>query len=103
MGKVLAASSKVLSASLSTELSEALAIIQAINDGFHSGELRHIIQNIREVSAAFIWCSFHHLKRDGNKVAHELAKVARNSGASQVWKRSFPTFVKHLIIEDSCL
>ena len=127
MGKVLAASSKVLFASFSAEVLEALAmqegvllvaemdvshsifefdalsIIQAINDGFHGGELGHIIRNIREVSAAFIWCSFHHLKRDGNKVAHKLAKVARNSGASQVWKRSFPTFVEHRIIEDSCL
>ncbi|XP_065622475.1 uncharacterized protein LOC136064535 [Quercus suber] len=126
-GKVLAALSKVLTASFSAKASKALAmqegvllatetdfshaifesdalsIIQAINDSFHSGELGHIIRNIREVSAAFIWCSFHHLKREGKRVAHELARVARNSGASQVWKRSFLTFVEHLIIEDSCL
>ncbi|XP_023878292.2 uncharacterized protein LOC111990734 [Quercus suber] len=126
-GNVLAASSKVLSVPFSAEASEALAlqegvllatemdvshatfesdalsIIQAINDGFHAGELGHIIQNIREISAAFIWCSFHHLRREGNRVAHELARVARNSGASQVWKRSFPTFVEHLITEDSFL
>ena len=78
MGKVLAASSKVLSASFSAEVSEALAmqegvlltaemdvshaifksdalsIIQAINDGFHGGELGHIIRNIREVYVVFI-------------------------------------------------
>nr|POE68052.1 hypothetical protein CFP56_39192 [Quercus suber] len=77
MGEVFAASSKVLAASFSAEISEALAmqegvllatemdvfhasfesdalsIIQAINNGFYGGELRHIIQNIREVSASF--------------------------------------------------
>nr|XP_023878292.1 uncharacterized protein LOC111990734 [Quercus suber] len=77
MGNVLVASSKVLAASFSAEISEALAmqegmllaaemdvyhamfesdalsIIQAINDGFHGGEIGHIIQNIRDVSATF--------------------------------------------------
>ena len=124
MGKVLAASRKVLPASFSTEISEALAmqdgvllaaemeashaifvsdalsIIQAINNGIHGGELGHIIRNIREVAALFSWCSFKHLKREGNRVAHELARVARNSGASQVWKRSFPSLVEHLLIKD---
>ena len=90
MVEVLAASSKVLPTSFSAEISEALAIqegmllapemevshaifefnalsvIQTINDGIHSGELGHIIQNIREVSSSFIWCSFQHLKREGN-------------------------------------
>ena len=124
MGEVLAASRKVLPASFSTEISKALAmqdgvllaaemevshaifesdalsIIQAINDGIHGGELGHIIMNIREVAALFTWCSFKHLKREGNRVAHELARVARNSGASQVWKRSFPSLVEHLLIKD---
>nr|POF00754.1 putative ribonuclease h protein [Quercus suber] len=127
LGNVLAASSKVLAASFSTKISEALAmqegvllatemdvshtmfefdslsIIQEINDGFHGGELGHIIRNIRDVSATFTWCSFQHLKREGNRVAHELARVARNSGASQVWKRFFPSLVEHFMIEDFCL
>ena len=127
MGVVLAASSKVLSASYSAEILEALAmqdgvllaremevshaifesdtlsIFQAINGGIHGGELGHIIKNIREVAALFSWCSFKHLKREGNRVTHELAKVARNSGVSHVWKMSFPSFFEHLLIEDLCL
>ena len=127
MGVVLAASSKVLSASYSAKISEALAmqdgvllaremevshaifesdtlsIFQAINGGIHGGELGHIIKNIREVAALFSWCSFKHLKREGNRVTHELAKVARNSGVSQVWKMSFPSLIEHLLIEDLCL
>ena len=68
-----------------------------------TGELEHIIWNIRKVSSLFSWCSFQHLKREGNKIAHELARVARNSGATQVWKRSIPSLIEHLILEDLCL
>ncbi|XP_075645849.1 auxin-binding protein T92-like [Castanea sativa] len=83
--------------------SDALSIIQAINDGVLGGEFGHIIQNIREVSSSFSWCSFQHLKREGNRVAHNLAKVARNTGVSQIWKRTIPGPVEHLILEDLCL
>ena len=77
MGEVLATSSKVLPASFSIEIlkalamqegvllvaemevsqaifkSNALSIIQAINDGVQGGELGHIIWNIRKVSSLF--------------------------------------------------
>ena len=126
MGVVLATSSKVLPASYLAEISEALAmrdgvlltaemevslvifesdalsIIQAINGGIYGGELGHIIRNIREVAALFSCCSFNNLKKEGNRVAHELAKVARNTGVSQVWKMSFPSLIEHLLIEDLC-
>ena len=62
----------------------ALSIIQAINEGDLGGELGLIIQSIKDISSSFNWCSFQHLKRDGNRVAYELAKAARNTGVSQV-------------------
>ena len=126
-GEILAASSKVLPAPFIAEISEAVAvlegvllvakmevthaiiesdalsIIQAINDGVFGGELGHIIRNITEVSSSFSWCSFHHLKREGNKVAHELARVARITNMSQVWERTLLSPVEHLIIEELCL
>ena len=105
-GEILAATCKVLPASFSAEISEAfavlegvllavkmevshviiesdaLSIIQAINEGVFGGELDHIVQDIWEVSSVFSWCSFLHLKREGNRVVHELAKVARISDLS---------------------
>lgn len=81
-GEILAASSKVLSASFPVDISEAfailegvllvaemevshticesdaLSIIQAINVGVIGGEFGHNTQNIREVSSSFSWCSF---------------------------------------------
>ena len=126
-GEILAASCKVLPACFTTEISEAIAvlegvllaakmevshviiesdalsIIQAINDQVFGGELDHIVQNIWEVSSVFSWCSFHHLKREGNRVAHELAKVARITDKSQVWERTIPSPIEHIVIEELCL
>ncbi|KAK9984941.1 hypothetical protein SO802_034466 [Lithocarpus litseifolius] len=126
-GEILATSSKVLPVSFTAEISEAIAvlegvllaakmevthvifesdalsIIQAINDGVFVGELGHIIQNIWEASFVFSWCSFCHLKREGNRVAHELARVARITDVSQVWERTFPSPVEHIVIEELCL
>ena len=61
---------------------DAVSIIQAINEGVFGGELAHIVQDIWEVSSVFSWCFFLHLKREGNRVVHELAKVARISDLS---------------------
>ena len=126
-GETLAAACKVLPTSFSAEISEAfavlegvllavkmevshvtiesdaLSIIQAINEGVFGGKLGHIVQDIWEVSFVFSWCSFLHLKREGNRVAHELAKVARISDLSQVWERSVPSPVEHIVIEQLSL
>ena len=126
-GEILAASCKVLPACFTAEISEAIAVLEgvllaakmevshaiiesdalsiipAINDGIFGGELGHIVQNIWEVSSVFSWCSFHHLKREGNRVAHELAKVARITDKSQVWERTIPSPIEHIVIEELCL
>ena len=98
-GSSIATSNRVLSSPFPAETIEALAI-QAVNKGNVGGEFGHIIQNIRDLSSSFSWYLFQHLKRDGNKVAHDLAKAARMSGVSQVWKGVIPSFVEHLILED---
>ncbi|XP_075655056.1 uncharacterized protein LOC142625253 [Castanea sativa] len=80
--------------------SDALSIIKALNRGVADGEIGLILQDIRNCSASFSWCTYQHLKRDGNKVAHELAKVARLLGFSQIWKGVNPSYVEHLILDD---
>ncbi|KAK9996688.1 hypothetical protein SO802_021374 [Lithocarpus litseifolius] len=124
-GSLFAASSKILPAPFSVEITEALAlqegvllaldlgishaivesdalsIIQAITEGDLGGDLGHIVQNIKDISSSFSWCSFQHLKRSGNRATHELARAARISGVSWVWEGVCPSFVEHIIIEDS--
>ncbi|XP_075656694.1 uncharacterized protein LOC142626870 [Castanea sativa] len=81
-GSLFAASCKFLSTPFSTEITEALAlqegvllaldlgishaivesdalsIIQAINDGELGSDFGHIVQNIKNISSSFSWCSF---------------------------------------------
>ena len=81
-GCLIAASSKVLPSTFSAEVTEALAlqdgvllalelgishvivesdalsIIQAINEDVLGGELGHIVQNIKDISSSFSRCSF---------------------------------------------
>jgi len=123
-GSPIAASSRTLPAAFSAEITEAMALqegvllaaemgisraifetdalstIQATNEGDLGGELGHIIQNIKDISSSFSWCTFQHLKRSGNRATHELAKAARISGVSQVWKGVSPSFVEHVILEE---
>ncbi|KAK9991601.1 hypothetical protein SO802_026586 [Lithocarpus litseifolius] len=124
-GSLLAASSKILAAPFFAEITEALAlqegvllaldlgishaifesdalsIIQAITDGVLGGDLGHIVQNIKDLSSSFSWCSFQHLKRSGNRAAHELARATKVSGVSQVWNGVCLSFVEHIVLEDS--
>ena len=81
---------------------DALSIIQAINEGVLGGELGHIVQNIKDISSSFSWCSFQHLNRSGNRAARELARAARGSGVMQVWKGVCSSFVEHIILKDGC-
>ena len=80
--------------------SDVVSIVQVLNCGDTDGEIGLILQDIRSYYASFSWCTFQHLKRDGNRVAHELAKATRNIGVSQVWKGVIPSFAEHLIFKD---
>ena len=76
--------------------SDALSLSQSINSGVVGGEIGHILQNIKSIAFSFSWCSFQHLKREGNRVAHELAKNARVTSVSQIWKGVNPLLIKEL-------
>ena len=79
---------------------DALSVIQAISQDLSGSEMGHLIQGIQLAKASFNSCSFHHLKRDNNRVAHKLAQFAKCNHASQTWKGVSPPFVAHLIQSD---
>ena len=58
------------------------------------GVLGHILQDIRSLALAFNWSTFQHLKRDGNRVANELARDAKLTGHSHTWKGVSPPFIQ---------
>ena len=119
-GKVVAALCKVLPSVYSAEWTELFALeqgiflaqqmailkvifesdvalaIQAISQDFSGGEIGHLIQGILRAKSSFMDCSFKHVNRAFNGVAHELAQFAKWNNVSHVWKDVFPLFLNSL-------
>ena len=76
---------------------DALTVAQSLAAGDKGGCLDHFIQGISENLRSFTVWQINHLKRDCNKVAHELAQFAKRNGTNQVWKGVSPPMVQHLL------
>ena len=77
-----------------------LLVIQAITQDLSGSEIGHLVQGIQFAKPSFNSCSFHHLKRDYNRIAHELAQFSKFNHANQIWKGFSPPFIAHLIQSD---
>ena len=62
--------------------SNSLSVVDAISSNSPHGELQPIIQGILLLSFSFDIWKVKHLRREYNKVAHELAKLARETRMS---------------------
>ena len=82
--------------------SDALAVIQAVNDKATGSMYGHLIQGILQVCESFESCHFKHLSRSFNSVAHELARYTRRIGNRQIWKSVAPPFVLSFLQSDLC-
>ena len=66
-------------------------VIQAINaPGACRTLFGHIIEEIRCFSSSLVSCSFIHVRREGNKLAHALARRAVLSVDTDVWVEKLP-------------
>ena len=83
--------------------SDALAVVQALNDNSIGNELGHILQGIQLVRESFEFCSFKHVNRDFNVVAHELAQLARNEESSCLWYGVPPTPAVSVLVHNDLL
>ena len=60
----------------------------------------HIIKDCKSLRGVFQTCSFSHVRRQGNGVAHALARRARMSFPLSVWMESVPTDITYLVYVD---
>ena len=81
--------------------SDALVAIQAINNKYIGSSSGHLILEILHIRSSFESCSFQHISRDFNEVAHELAHYACRTGNSQLWRGVTPPFISLLIQLDA--
>ena len=80
--------------------SDALDVINAINDSSFGAYFGHIIQDISLAQSSFDFCSFKHLNKSFNSAAHELAQFARRNGFVNVWKGVTPPFLVPYVQSD---
>ena len=80
--------------------SDALSVINAINDSSFGAYFGHIIQDISVAQSSFDFCSFKHLNRSFNSAAHELAQFARRNGIVNLWKGVTPPFLVPFVQSD---
>lgn len=77
--------------------SDALSVVQDLQNKETNGSVGQLYLGIYDLLKSFRSWSIKHLKRDTNKVAHELAHYARCNGTTQVWKGCAPPMIQHLI------
>ena len=82
--------------------SYALTVIANVTTAVTSGCLGHVYQWIRSLLSSFSSWKIKHVKRECNRVAHELAQYATMKEESYYWKGVFPPMVDHIIQEDGC-
>ena len=68
--------------------------VNSINERFTDGSLDNLYQGILSLLNCFTSWKIKHVKRQHNRAAHELARLARNEEASQVWVRVLIVFVE---------
>ena len=68
-----------------------LKVITAINDPKHNRtKWGHVIEDIEKASTCLQLCSFCHISRGGNSLAHSLARRAVLTTDTDVWLEELP-------------
>ena len=70
---------------------DSLRVITAINNPQKNRtQWGHVVEDIKKASSWFQTCSFGHIYREGNSLAHSLAKRAVLSADLDVWLEELP-------------
>ena len=77
-------------------------VTNALKDGgSNHPKFDHVINDSLVLASDFHFCSFSHVKRLGNLVAHFLARKSKFSNELQVWIESIPDDIAPLVFRDS--
>ena len=80
---------------------DCLQVIKALQSmEFDAARIGHIYSLARSKLSLFSSFSVVHVFREGNSVAHRLAKFARNVVGSQIWLEHVPSFLNQCLGDD---
>ena len=80
--------------------SDACVVVDAINQSNDNGEFGMVIHGSLDLLRSFRSWKIHHLKRDYNRAAHELAQFAKSLGISQQWVGIEPPIIQQELLLD---
>lgn len=63
----------------------------------------HLIQDVKILSNSFHSVNFSQVRREGNTVAHALARSAISRPSLTIWMEDVPPDIRHLVQADSNL
>ena len=75
---------------------DSLQTIQAIEAKEVRSVIGHIVSSCLQILPCFQKARVRHISRDGNKIAHELAQLAKQSAEEQVWLSTIPVWVEDM-------
>ena len=76
--------------------SDSLLTIQVVEANDVRGAVGHFVKGIVPSFCNFQESKIRHINRTSNKIAHELAQLARRSNESVMWKLEIPKFLSEL-------
>ncbi|GKV27974.1 hypothetical protein SLEP1_g37084 [Rubroshorea leprosula] len=81
---------------------DCVSLVTAINNEFLStnSSLGAVLSDCRVLMTSFMHCQVNHIRREGNAVAHELAKRALQAEANEYWIEEVPVDIAHLVTGD---
>ncbi|KAF7100170.1 hypothetical protein CFC21_101709 [Triticum aestivum] len=82
--------------------SDSVEVVNALSQGYSSSVASSIIDDCYFMSLGFSHVIYDHCNRERNRVAHELAKLARFS-SPRVWMDNAPDEVIPLLVNDATL
>ena len=82
--------------------SDSVKVVNALSQGYSSSVASSIIDDCYFMSLGFSHVIYDHCNRERNRVAHELARLARFSSPS-VWMDNAPNEVIPLLVNDATL
>nr|XP_023888394.1 uncharacterized protein LOC112000487 [Quercus suber] len=83
---------------------DCMRVVQALNGhGRCLTMYGHVIEEIRRLGSCLEFCSFHHVKREGNKLAYSLAHRAVLSTDIDVWVEELPENLESVFQGDLAL
>lgn len=77
--------------------SDASTIVSSISQVLTGGVMGHMVQSIHLARLSFSYCSFQHVERDYNRVAHELAQFAKCNHFTNISKGVTPPILFRLL------